>query len=176
MKKLFKTAVILIAMIILSTPAWGWDRDKEIRDASESLDWYKYRYITSTATPWGYNIGHVTKSFAYKSDGTGIVGISLTSEPIDCQKLTGYWGLQLNVTGTGTASIGYMVSNDGLIYREPEGVTYFATGLNWVSGDEDDGQVYLQFEPILARSLILYITETGFTGSITVTHAKLARQ
>jgi len=82
---------------------------------------------------------------------------------------TGYFSLQVALTGDGTATIEYELSNDGVNYMTPSGSSEIITGLVKTSGPGTDGQDIYSFGPILSRFIRLKVTETGTSDAIALT-------
>ena len=92
---------------------------------------------------------------------TVVKDTSELSESIDRNTFEGKFSLQLAVTGDGTISVDYLLSNDGQTFRRPEDVSELATGLTKTSGNESDGKVMIVFEPGASRHIKIRVTETG---------------
>ena len=71
------------------------------------------------------NLISVQKIFDAK---TVVKDTSELSTAIDRNSFEGKFSLQLAVTGDGTVSVDYLLSNDGQTFRRPEGVSELATG------------------------------------------------
>jgi len=102
---------------------------------------------------------------ATMQDGVTITASgSDTSGPFDLKRRAGYFSLQIEISGTGTAKIEYLLSNNGTDYIEPATATDIATGVTAAN----DNEIY-SFSPELARYLKIKVTETGGANSVTVT-------
>lgn len=92
-----------------------------------------------------------------------------TSAALDVKSAEGYFSIQAQIKGAGTATIGYQVSNDGQAWALPEGATAPLTGIKSTSGPGANGRVMEQFSPEFARYIRFYISETGGASSVLVT-------
>ena len=82
---------------------------------------------------------------------------------------TGYFSLQVALTGDGTATIEYELSNDNVNFMVPTGSSEIITGLVKTTGPGSDGQNIYDFGPILSRFMRIKLSETGTSDSITLT-------
>ena len=121
-----------------------------------------------------YNDVVVTKVF--DSETISASGDS-SSGVVDLGSLTynGNFGLQVYLSGNGTAQIDYTVSNHESDFITPTLASAITTGMTKTTGPGSDGKDAFSFEPILHRFLKVKVTETGTSDSITVT-AYLATQ
>jgi len=78
------------------------------------------------------------------------------------QRPDGFFSAQVNVAGSGTVKVEYLLSNDGTNYVTPTGATEIATGLT-------AGNTMHSFDPMVARYLKIKVTETGGANAATVT-------
>ena len=94
-----------------------------------------------------------------------------TCDAIDLNKFRpeGYFSLQVTLTGSGTAKIEYLLSNNGSDYLEPSEGEDIVTGHTSTSGPETNGKDIYVFEPEVARFLKIKVTETGGAAAIIVT-------
>lgn len=88
------------------------------------------------------------------------------SQPMDLTGKHGYFSVQSVITGGGTLTISYQMSNsknEPQVWSTPVGASDIATGLT-------AGTYLYKFEPItIARWLRLVFTETGGANSVTLT-------
>jgi hypothetical protein len=100
-----------------------------------------------------------------------------TSDMIDLGTVTvdGNFGIQLALTGDGTAQVDYTASNHTEDFITPSTASAIVTGFVKTSGPGSDGKDAFAFIPILHRFMKIQVTETGTSDSITVT-AYLATQ
>ncbi len=94
-----------------------------------------------------------------------------TCDAIDLNKFRpeGYFSLQVTLTGSGTAKIEYLLSNNGSDYLEPSEGEDIVTGHTSTSGPKTNGKDIYVFEPEVARFLKIKVTETGGAAAIIVT-------
>ena len=110
-------------------------------------------------------------------------GITITasgvanSVPIELpHHMDGFFSLQIELTGDGTAKFEYAISNDGETY-----VTQIATadqivsGFTKTSGPGNDGKDIVSFEPEVTKKMKIVCTETGTSDSVVVTATVLIR-
>ena len=121
-----------------------------------------------------YNDVVVTKVFTAE---TIAASANTSSGVVDLGSVVtqGNFGLQVALTGDGTAQVDYTVSNHLDDFITPTGVSAITTGLTKISGPGSDGKDAFAFEPILHRYMKIKVTETGTSDSITIT-AYLATQ
>ena len=81
----------------------------------------------------------------------------------------GFASLQITITGSGTAKITHLSSNDGTTFNTFDGATDIVTAMT-------AGSAIYQFDLPFAKYLRLKIEETGGANSITITKAVLAIQ
>jgi hypothetical protein len=95
---------------------------------------------------------------------------SANSDLIDLGGLstTGHFSIQVNLTGDGTATFEYLLSNDGVNYITPSGSLEITTGHTKTSGPGTDGIDLYSFGPVLARYMKIKVSETGTSDTITV--------
>lgn len=93
-----------------------------------------------------------------------------TSNAVDLGGLstTGHFSLQVALTGDGTATFEFLLSNDGTNFVEPSGSLDITTGFTKTSGPGSDGKDIFSFGPILARWMKIRVTETGGVSAIAV--------
>ena len=94
-----------------------------------------------------------------------------TTDAIDLNKYRpeGYFSLQVTLTGTGTAKIEYLLSNNGDDYLEPSSGEDIVTAHTATSGPGADGKDIYVFEPEMARFMKIKVTETGGATAVVVT-------
>ena len=95
-------------------------------------------------------------------------GADSTTDAIDLNKYRpeGYFSLQLTISGSGTAKVEYLLSNNGVDYMEPSSGEDIVTAHTATSGPGADGKDIYVFEPEVARFLKIKISETGGVASI----------
>jgi hypothetical protein len=88
---------------------------------------------------------------------------SSSSTAIDLQRrrIDGFFSIQVNVTGSGTVKIEYLLSNDGVTYIEPATASDIVSGFTATSGPGSDGNGFYSFAPEPARYMKIKVTETG---------------
>jgi hypothetical protein len=111
---------------------------------------------------------YITKIFS--SESVAASG-SATSAPLDLGSISssGYFSLQVAVTGSGELTLEFELSNDGINYVTPTGSLEITTGLSATSGPGSDGKDIYSFGPILARWLRIKATETGTSDAAVLT-------
>ena len=95
-----------------------------------------------------------------------------TSVPLDLQAYAaeGFFSLQIELTGDGTAKFEYENSNDGKTYiTQSATADQIVSGFTKTSGPGSDGKDLVSFEPEPARYLRIKCTETGTADSVTIT-------
>jgi len=97
-------------------------------------------------------------------------GGSATSRKIDLKRTRGYFSLQYVLTGDGTVTLSYELSNDGNIWIFPStcGDSFPLTGLTKTSGPGGDGKDIVPVKPIIARFIRFKVTETGGANGVTI--------
>ena len=80
----------------------------------------------------------------------------------------GYFSIQVQVTGDGTAKFEYQLSHNGTDYIEPASAADIATGFLKTSGPGSDGKDIFTFQPEITYRLKIKVTETGGADNITV--------
>ncbi len=102
---------------------------------------------------------------------TVTAGANTTSDAIDLNKYRpeGYFSLQVTITGSGTAKIEYLLSNNGTDYLEPSTGADITASMTATSGPGSDGKDIFYFDPEPARYLKIKVTETGGADSVVVT-------
>lgn len=108
--------------------------------------------------------GATSRSFPPNGIGLNDIGVE------------GYAAVEVTVTGSGTATLGYQYSSDGITWRKPSTqaaistVETVATGLTASGGPDGDGEFFFQLENLKTNKRVrFYITETGSSNSVTVT-------
>ena len=98
-------------------------------------------------------------------------GADSTTDAIDLNKYRpeGYFSLQLTISGSGTAKVEYLLSNNGVDEMEPSSGEDIVTAHTATSGPGADGKDIYVFEPEVARFLKIKTSETGGVASIVVT-------
>ena len=98
-------------------------------------------------------------------------GGSSTSHEIDlaASRFVGYFSLQVDLAGTGTAKIEYELSNDGSDFLTPTGSSDIVTAHTVASGPGADGKDMYSFTPMLSDKIRFKVTETGGADPITFT-------
>jgi len=82
----------------------------------------------------------------------------------------GFFSLQIELTGTGTAKFEYENSNDGETFiTQSAAVDQIVTGFTNSSGPGSDGKDLISFEPEPAKKMRIVCTETGGANSVTIT-------
>jgi hypothetical protein len=115
-----------------------------------------------------YNDVVVTKVFdgeVVAASGNALSGV------IDLGSVSqlGSTGLQVYLSGDGTAQFDYIVSNHLNDFITPSGVSAIASSVIKTSGPGSDGKDAYSFEVIIHRYMKIKVTETGTSDSITVT-------
>ena len=100
---------------------------------------------------------------------------SSSSSEIRLNNMRGYFSLQLEITGDGTATVEYQLSNDGSTFLEPTSAGDITSGFTKTSGPGSDGKDIFTIRPEIARRMKVVVTETGGADTITV-NAYLAVQ
>jgi len=88
---------------------------------------------------------------------------------------SGTFSLQVAVTGDGTLTFKYTVSNDGQTFITPTGFSDIKAGVTKTGGPGGDGKDIYSFSPPIAKFIRITATETG-TASAAVLTATLAFQ
>ena len=98
-----------------------------------------------------------------------VASASATSSEIDLASIkpSGYFSLQVTVTGDGTAKLTYSISNDGTTYVTPTGAPDIKTAHVKTTGTSGTDIYSFSIEP--ARYLKIIVTETGGANAIAVT-------
>jgi len=105
----------------------------------------------------------------YNIDATTILaGATAYSQVFNIIDKDGYFSLQLAITGDGTLSVSYEISNDGITYRTPQGVSSLLTGLTKTSGGSSDGKIIYQFNPHFGKFLKIKLIETGNSNTVAI--------
>jgi hypothetical protein len=103
-------------------------------------------------------------------DGLAVpVSGTIYSAMIDVLGYEGYFGLLLQVTGSGTLAISYKVGIFDTLVASPSSGYSLITGLTSTGGPLSDGKTYLSFNPPVCRYLQLLATETGGANSPVLT-------
>jgi hypothetical protein len=100
-----------------------------------------------------------------------------TSRTIELNQagVTGTFSLQVAVTGDGTLTFKFTVSNDGQTFITPTGASDIKAGMTKTGGPGGDGKDIYTFTPPLAKFLRITATETVNSAAAVVT-ATLAYQ
>lgn len=104
----------------------------------------------------------------YKTVTAGATG---TTDVIDlgCCANTQKYSLQITATGTGTATVSMLCSNDHVNYSKPEEGGDIIIGFTNGSGPGSDGiSRVMEFEVPLCKYIKFQITETGGSNTIIV--------
>lgn len=94
---------------------------------------------------------------------------SYTSSAIDLTHTKGYFSIQYEITGDGTLTISYLLSNDGTNFMLPSTGSNIGTSLTKTSGPGSGGKDIIAFTPVLANFIKFKATETGGANSATIT-------
>jgi len=99
------------------------------------------------------------------------------SVPIELpHHLEGFFSLQIELTGNGTAKFEYEVSNDGETYiTQTATADQIVSGFTKTSGPGSDGKDLISFEPEPAKMMKIVCTETGTSDSVTITVTAVIR-
>ena len=82
----------------------------------------------------------------------------------------GFFSLQIELTGSGTAKFEYEVSNDGETYIiQTAAADQIVSGFTATSGPGSDGKDLISFEPEPTKKMRIVCTETGGADSVTIT-------
>ena len=81
----------------------------------------------------------------------------------------GSFGLQVEMSGSGTGRFEAIVSNHTEDFIKPSAQSYIKTGFLATSGPGSDGKDAFSFSIVPSRFLKIKVTETGASDSITVT-------
>ena len=93
-----------------------------------------------------------------------------TSDALDLKnRPEGYFSLQVTLTGTGTAKIEYLLSNNGSDYLVPSEAEDIVTAHTVASGPGADGKDIYIFEPEMTKFMKIKVTETGGANAVVVT-------
>jgi len=100
-----------------------------------------------------------------------LAGASATSAAIDLSayKPSGFFSIQVAVSGDGTCKIEYLLSNDGTNYLEPTSASDIASGLLKTSGPGTDGKDIFSFTPEVAKHMKIKASETAGANAIAIT-------
>ena len=88
---------------------------------------------------------------------------------LDDEFIDGFFSLQVEITGSGTAKFEYQLSNNNVDYITPTAASDIVTSIAATGGPGSDGKDIYSFDPMVARSMKIKCTETGGANSITVT-------
>lgn len=102
---------------------------------------------------------------------TVAAGANSESDSIDLNKFrpTGYFAVELTISGSGTAKLEYQISIGGSNYGTPDDAVPIAEDHTATSGPNGDGVAVYRFRPKPHRHLKLKISETGGADTIVVT-------
>ena len=93
-----------------------------------------------------------------------------TSDALDLKnRPEGYFSLQVTLTGTGTAKIEYLLSNNGSDYLVPSEAEDIVTAHTVASGPGADGKDIYIFEPEMTKFMKIKVPETGGANAVVVT-------
>jgi|GEM_PF-2241856 len=134
MKKALWALVLFLGMIVLAAPALAVDRP------DGKSGWYTT--IDSAAV--------IAASGSY------------TTASYDVHYAAGFFSLQYGHTGSGTATVSYLVSNDNSTFTTPLGGGTIFTGILAA-----DGTVSTEFAPDFCNYIKFVIAETGGVSEIT---------
>lgn len=94
---------------------------------------------------------------------------------ISDMQLEGFFALDIQISGDGTAEIWYEVDtayDDSFSFIRPQSVTetyeqtsLIASGLTKTSGPDGDGHVYISFQPVVCRKMRIIVHETSMSSS-----------
>lgn len=120
--------------------------------------------LLSTATAFADGI----KTYTISS-GTITAGGSYTETTgRNLQRLEGYVSIQIEISGSGTVTAEYLMSNDGTSFMEPDGAADIKTGMTATGGPNSDGKYFIQFAPQFGKYMKIRFTETGGASAATV--------
>ena len=93
------------------------------------------------------------------------------SVPIELpHHLEGFFSLQIELTGSGTAKFEYSISNDGETFiTQSAAADQIVSGFTATSGPASDGKDVISFEPEVTKKMKIVCTETGTSDSVTIT-------
>jgi len=100
-----------------------------------------------------------------KTNLTVVASATMDGVPIDLSTFIGYFSLQMVLTGSGTLTVAYELSNSKkapLVWSTPVGATVIASGLT------ADTYMYKVVPYCVAKWMKLTFTETGTSDSVTV--------
>ena len=84
--------------------------------------------------------------------------------------LEGFFSLQIELTGSGTAKFEYSISNDGETFiTQSAAADQIVSGFTTTSGPASDGKDVVSFEPEVTKKMKIVCTETGTSDSVTIT-------
>ncbi len=106
---------------------------------------------------------------------TSVTNSYLVSEIMERRLDTGYTGLQLNISGTGTADVAYLVSNDRVTFVTEDGASLLFDDVTASSGPGSDGDMACKVPAGPFLWLRIKISEVGGSNAITPT-AKMSIQ
>ena len=164
--KAAKILTVMIAVLLMPFTAFCLDEMKE---------------FTTTPITF-YRPGYFDTGGVHTVSVTAIAtAVSCTSQVIIKKEDVGYYSLQGRLEGAGQVSVEYHASNDGIIFKRPEGVTAFITafkgsGNTSPSGPDADGYFIKSFTVIPCMAIQIWITETGFSQGVSPTKWVLGHQ
>ncbi|MCP4712229.1 MAG: hypothetical protein GY869_26705, partial [Planctomycetes bacterium] len=85
-----------------------------------------------------------------------------SSRQFNLSEKNGDMSVSYTITGTGTATIDYLMSNDDVTYTVPDGATSIIAGAT-------AGSDLVAFFPEFAKFIKIRVTETGGANAITIT-------
>jgi len=111
----------------------------------------------------------ITTTKVFDAQALAASGV-FTTPALDLSRYSteGFFSLQFNLTGTGTAKVEFMISNNDVDYIEPTGASDVLSAFTVTSGPGANGKDIASFSPPLARFLKLKVTETGGANGVTV--------
>ena len=131
--------VMLIAVLLLfAVNCWGFDKSKFV--STLTLTWYD------------------------SSSGNEVISLSASgsaySQAIKLTDNTGYASLQINLSGSGSLTAKYYMSNDGINYVVPSGASNIFT-------DITAGNHFSSVLNPVGEYMKIYVEETGGANSVT---------
>jgi len=84
--------------------------------------------------------------------------------------MNGYYSLQSEISGSGTAKYEVLLSNDGVNFIVSKTIKENITA---ASGPDADGNDIYSFSTMVAGFCIIRVTETGGANSVTITNTLL---
>lgn len=81
----------------------------------------------------------------------------------------GFFAIQVELTGSGTAKIEYLLSINGEDFLTPTEAEDIKTAFTVSDGPGSDGKNMFSFAPMVSSAMKIKVTETGGASSVTVT-------